>query len=140
MKELKRVHGLHFGKSGIGSVHCSECGQLLCYIYQEHCTDIYLHLICKCGHSGYLSYGMNLFEKKCSAMADLINHNIYCDECHRLLFYVTDQVSSFAFRAQCGCGRYFDRMYRRKRKLYDAKKILQESLHNSSKNTIKEEN
>lgn len=117
MKAKQRIHGLILGRAKSGVVKCAACGQILGYIEKEHFDYIYLHLICRCGESGYLELG-TLPEETPNALADAKETSLSCPDCERRWFTGSDALRNFAFRVCCNCGIFAENRYERKRNPY----------------------
>ncbi len=115
MKEKQMKAGININKTFRGTIICEGCKQVLGYLSQD-CKKVYLHILCKCGSSGYLISGE--FDDRIVENADLLDNEIYCSVCGSKLLSVSPRVKSLGFKIECNCGHAFDRTYIRKRELY----------------------
>ena len=118
MKNEQRICGLVMGKNGWGTIACSGCGRILGYVVKEHYLNLYLHFFCPCGSNGYLAFGHIPDPQLPIEAADQNENGIYCTNCGREWFTISDDVKGYCFWVQCICGHVFDRGYMRKRNLY----------------------
>ncbi|MBQ4145342.1 MAG: hypothetical protein IJD36_01820 [Clostridia bacterium] len=98
-------------------VACRNCRQTLAYIMPE-CENGVLHLICKCGNSGYIDWGRRSDDDKIYELADMKDGELCCPVCHSKLIVVCESTAGVGFKIGCTCGHCFDQIYQRKRKLY----------------------
>lgn len=117
MNKLNEMRALNLNVVLDNKVVCRECGQMLAHIMPD-CEEGVLHLICKCGNSGYIDWGRKPDDENIYEAVDMEGRNLNCPVCHKCLISVGENVSGISFKIGCGCGHYFDRLYERKRKIY----------------------
>ena len=117
MNKLNEMRALNLNVVLDSMVVCKECGQMLAHIMPD-CEEGVLHLICKCGNSGYIDWGKKPDNENIYEAVDMEGKNLNCSVCHKCLISVGENVSGISFKIGCGCRHYFDRLYERKRKIY----------------------
>ena len=132
MKRKIRIRGVKLGKPAGGTIRCGACGQLLGYLNQD-CAYAYLHLLCRCGTSGYLELSRGSSEPAGTGTADRWKGQVCCVRCGRPLFFIGARARGYAFKVRCACGRVYDNRRDRRRDVYRELILEMGGLHKNGR-------
>lgn len=122
-KQEGRMRGMRMDQAQSGKLYCADCGGYLGMLYPKQVIAVYLHILCRCGNSGYIEQGSWEADQN-PVTADRWPKEICCRDCGASLFSIAEDVRGVALRARCTCGLFMEGDYQRTRRLYSGPERL----------------